>query len=60
MRKSKLIYLNPICYMDTDLSVLKYLNAHYELIWYPIYYTKETKYSQILLVESSTKVIQKS
>lgn len=45
MRRSKLIYLNPICYMDTDLSVLKYLNAHYELIWYPIYYTKETKYS---------------
>lgn len=45
MKKKKLVYLNPTFYMDTDFTVLKYLNVHYELIWYPLCYVKDDKYS---------------
>ncbi len=34
----KLVYINPDCYVDTDLNVLKYLVKDFDLVWYPVYY----------------------
>ena len=39
-----LVYINPDCFFDTDLSVLKYLVAHFHVVWYPVYYTDRSIY----------------
>ncbi len=40
----KLVYINSDCYVDTDLSVLKYLVREFEVIWYPVYYADRKIY----------------
>lgn len=35
--KKILAYINPMCFADTDLTVLRYLTREYKVIWYPIY-----------------------
>lgn len=40
----KLVYINPDCFVDTDLNILKYLAREYEVIWYPVYYTDRKIY----------------
>lgn len=39
MRKKTIAYINPDCFADTDLSVLKYLAPEFDLHWYAVYYT---------------------
>ena len=34
--KKKLIFVNPLCYYDTDKTVLRYLSKEYDVTWYPI------------------------
>jgi len=42
--KKTLAYINPDCYFETDVTVLKYLARHYRVIWYPVYYTDRSIY----------------
>lgn len=39
-----LVYINPDCYLDTDLTVLGYLGAHFRVVWIPVYYTDRPIY----------------
>ena len=40
----KLVYINPDCYADVDLNLLKYLAREFEVAWYPVYYTDRSIY----------------
>lgn len=40
----KLVYINPDCYADVDLNLLKYLAREFEVAWYPVYYTDRPIY----------------
>lgn len=42
--KKKLAYINPDCYIDVDLTILKHLTDDFEIIWYPVYYTDRPIY----------------
>lgn len=40
----KLVYINPDCFADVDLNLLKYLAREFEVAWYPVYYTDRRIY----------------
>lgn len=40
----RLAYVNADCYVDVDLTVLKHLARHYQIDWYPVYYTDRPIY----------------
>lgn len=40
----KLVYINPDCFADVDLNLLKYLAREFEVVWYPVYYTDRRIY----------------
>lgn len=40
----RLAYVNPDCYVDVDMTVLKHLAAHYHISWYPVFYTDRPIY----------------
>lgn len=40
--KKTLVYLNPDCYTDTDLTVLKHLTNDFRVVWYYIHEAKKT------------------
>ena len=40
----KIAYVNPDCYVDVDLTILKHLAKEFEVIWYPVYYTDRPIY----------------
>ena len=42
--KRTLAYVNPDCYVDVDMTVLKHLSRAYEVIWYAVYYTDRPIY----------------
>lgn len=42
--KRRIAYLNPDCYVDVDMTVLKYLTGAYEVLWYAVYYTDRPIY----------------
>lgn len=44
--KKTIAYINPICFTDTDLSVLKFLAAKYRIIWFPIVSIGNQQYSK--------------
>lgn len=50
--KKKLIFVNPLCYYDTDKTVLRYLSKEYDVTWYPITHrTSVENYSVAELLE---------
>lgn len=42
--KRTIAYINPDCYFETDLTVLRYLASQYNVLWYPVYYTDRPIY----------------
>ena len=40
--KKTLVYLNPDCFTDTDLTVLKHLTNDFRVVWYYIHESKKT------------------
>lgn len=40
--KKTIVYLNPDCFADTDLTVLKHLTKEFRVIWYYIHESKKT------------------
>ncbi|MCR5548018.1 MAG: glycosyltransferase family 4 protein [Bacteroidales bacterium] len=40
----KIAYVNPDCYVDVDLTILRHLAKEFEVIWYPVYYTDRPIY----------------
>lgn len=41
--KKTLVYINPMCYSQMDMTILRYLTKEYNVIWYPIYKAEESK-----------------
>lgn len=39
-----LVYINPDCYIDVDMSVLKHIAARFKVVWYAVYYTDRKIY----------------
>ena len=39
-----LAYINPDCYVDVDMGVLKYIARHFRVVWFPVYYTDRKIY----------------
>ena len=39
--KKTLVYLNPDCFTDTDLTVLKHLTNDFRVVWYYIHESKK-------------------
>lgn len=50
--KKTIVYLNPDCFVDTDLTVLKHLAKVYRVVWYYIYEANKTV-SQITVEQAS-------
>lgn len=42
--KPVLAYINPDCYVDVDIAVLRHLVREYHVIWYPVYFTDRPIY----------------
>ena len=42
MEKKTIVYLNPDCFSDTDLTVLRHLTKEFNVIWFYIYESKKT------------------
>lgn len=40
----RLVYINPDCFLDTDLSILGFLSKRFELHWFPVFYTDRPIY----------------
>lgn len=55
--KKTLVYLNPDCFTDTDLTVLKYLTADYRVVWYYIH--ESLKVSSKITVEQAEEYAKK-
>lgn len=43
MTKKTLVYINPMSFMDTDLTVLSYLAESFRVIWFPLFKTGAPK-----------------
>lgn len=50
--KKTIVYLNPDCFADTDLTVLKHLTKEFRVIWFYIHESKKT--NNTLTVERAT------
>lgn len=48
--KKKIAYINPDCFIDTDLTVLKHISKEFDITWIPII-SKSSAYSKFFLLE---------